>query len=257
MDCERVARAITEWIREQLRRAGRSRAVVGVSGGVDSAVTAVLTRRAVPDGTLALTLPVGEADASFTQRALRVCERFEIPCRVVTIGPIVELCAQWLPPEAEREDPERSRLALANLRPRVRMTLLYLHANALGALVVGTSNKSELEVGYFTKYGDGGVDIEPLAGLYKSEVRELARHLGVPEEVVEAPPSAGLWEGQTDEEEMGVTYRQIETYLRAREAGREPDLAPAVLERLTQMVSASEHKRAAPAGFEEVRRLID
>lgn len=137
------------------------------------------------------------------------------------------------------------------------MTLLYLHANALGALVVGTSNKSELEVGYFTKYGDGGVDIEPLAGLYKSEVRELARHLGVPEEVVEAPPSAGLWEGQTDEEEMGVTYRQIETYLRAREAGREPDLAPAVLERLTQMVSASEHKRAAPAGFEEVRRLID
>ena len=257
MDCGRVANEISEWISGHLAKAACSRAVMGVSGGVDSAVAAVLTKRGCPDGALALVLPMGKSDEVPTERAIGLCEQFEIPWRLVAIGPIVDLCAQWLPPEVSDQGAERVRPALGNLRPRVRMTLLYLYANALGALVVGTGNKSELEVGYFTKYGDAGVDIEPLGGLYKHEVTALARFLDVPGDIIETPPSAGLWEGQTDEGEMGVSYEQIETYLRSRDTAREPDLPADLSERITRMVSTSEHKRRTPATFEQVRELID
>jgi len=257
MDCERIAKEIAEWIHGQLAGAGCLRAVLGVSGGVDSAVTAVLTERACPDGALALVLPVGKSDENCADRAVRLCQRFEIPWRLVGIGPLVELYTQWLPPEVKAQDSEGTRVALGNLGPRIRMTLLYLYANALGALVVGTGNKSELQVGYFTKYGDGGVDMEPLGGLYKAEVVELARHLGILEDIVDAPPSAGLWDGQTDEAEMGVTYEQIETYLRARQEGSHPALSAEAMERIAGLVSTSKHKLRAPPVFEEVRRLID
>ncbi len=126
MDCGRVANEIAQWISGHLAQAGRSRAVMGVSGGVDSAVAAVLTKRACPDGALALVLPMGKSDEVPAERAVGLCEQFEIPWRLVAIGPIVELCAQWLPPEVSDQDTERARLALGNLRPRVRMTLLYL-----------------------------------------------------------------------------------------------------------------------------------
>jgi len=257
MDCERVASEMAEWIGNRLSDAECSHAVVGVSGGVDSAVTAVLTKRACPDGTLGLVLPTGKSDEVFTDRATRLCEQFDIPWRLVAIGPIVDLYTQWLPSEPTGQDAERSRLALANLRPRIRMTVLYLHANALGGLVIGTGNRSELAVGYFTKYGDGGVDIEPLGGLYKSEVVELARFLQVPQDIIDAPPSAGLWDGQTDEGEMGVTYEQIEAYLRARDAGGEPDLPAEVSERIARLSAASKHKSTVPPTFQQIRRNLE
>ena len=257
MDCERVARETAAWIGGQLARARCSRAVLGVSGGVDSAVVAVLTKRACPEGTLALVLPTGKSDDLFAERARRLCEQFDIPWRLVNIGPILTLSSQWLPPEPDEQSAERSRLALANLRPRIRMTLLYLVANTLGALVVGTGNKSELAVGYFTKYGDGGVDILPIGGLYKGEVTALARFLSVPQDIVEAPPSGGLWDGQTDEGEMGVTYDQIEAYLRAQAERRDPPLPVEVVSRIERMAARSEHKRQPPVSFVEVRRVID
>ena len=121
------------------------------------------------------------------------------------------------------------------------MLTLYYLANRLGYLVVGTGNRSERCVGYFTKYGDGGVDILPLGNLVKNQVRELAKHLGVPDEVIEKPPSGGLWEGQTDEGEMGITYEELDRYLTGGEATEE------VRRKVDAMISHSAHKRATPA----------
>ena len=132
------------------------------------------------------------------------------------------------------------RLAAANLKPRLRMTTLYAFANHLDYRVLGTDNRSELAVGYFTKYGDGGADLLPLGSLVKGEVRDLARHLGVPERIVAKPPSAGLWAGQTDEAEMGLTYEQLDAYLLT---GAAP---PAVKARVDALHAASAHKRALP-----------
>jgi NAD+ synthase len=113
----------------------------------------------------------------------------------------------------------------------------------MNRLVVGTGNHSELSVGYFTKFGDGGVDILPLGNLYKSQVRELARELGVPDKIIDRAPSAGLWAGQTDEEEMGITYEALDATLQAIAAGDTSGIEPATLERVQRMIAASEHKR--------------
>jgi len=141
---------------------------------------------------------------------------------------------------ASEFDPATRKLAEANVKPRLRMLTLYYLANRLGSLVVGTGNRSEISVGYFTKYGDGGVDILPLGNLVKSQVRELASHLGIPNEIIEKPPSAGLWEGQTDETEMELTYEELDRYLTNGEA-RE-----AVREKVDAMMTESAHKRATP-----------
>ena len=133
-----------------------------------------------------------------------------------------------------------NRLATANLKPRLRMTTLYAFANELDYRVLGTGNRSELAVGYFTKYGDGGADFLPLGDLVKGEVRDLARYLGVPERIITKPPSAGLWADQTDEAEMGLTYEELDAYLLTSEA------SPAVKAKVDAMHAASEHKRALP-----------
>ena len=131
-------------------------------------------------------------------------------------------------------------MAEANLKPRIRMATLYYFANQLHYLVVGSGNKCELAVGYFAKYGDGGVDILPLGNLVKSQVRELAHYLGIPEEVVDKPPSAGLWEGQTDEQEMGLTYEELDRYFTTGEATEE------VRKRIEEKIALNAHKRVMP-----------
>ena len=136
----------------------------------------------------------------------------------------------------------KQQLPEANTKPRLRMTSLYFLANSLNYLVAGTGNRSEITLGYYTKYGDGGVDVLPIGGLLKSEVRALARELGVPEPVITKPPTAGLWVGQTDEAEMGFSYDALETYL-----ADGPSAVPAdVAARIAQLQKASDHKRALP-----------
>jgi NAD+ synthase len=139
-------------------------------------------------------------------------------------------------------DPLRGRVPLANIKPRLRMATLYFYANSLNYLVAGTGNRSELAIGYFTKYGDGGCDLLPIGHLVKSEVRAIARDLNVPQGIVDRTPSAGLWLGQTDEEEMGFTYADLERYL---EDGPQA-VSPALAMRIERLMRISEHKRQMP-----------
>jgi NAD+ synthase len=137
---------------------------------------------------------------------------------------------------------DASRVPMANIRSRLRMTTLYYLSNSLNYLVAGTGNRSELTIGYFTKHGDGGVDVLPIGHLFKSDVRQLARDLGIPQAIIDKPPSAGLWLGQTDEAEMGFAYADLENYLSRGPEG----VSPALALRLERSIRASEHKRAMP-----------
>jgi NAD+ synthase len=152
-------------------------------------------------------------------------------------------------PGEDADAAARQQLATANVRPRLRMTTLYYVANLVKGIVVGTGNKSEAMIGYFTKYGDGGVDLFPLIDLYKFEVRAVAAAIGVPQSVIDRPPSAGLWQGQTDESEIGLTYEQLDQALAAIESGDTSQVDPLVLERVTALHNSSDHKRQPVPSF--------
>jgi NAD+ synthase len=234
---ERLAQRLTSWIREQVEAVGLKGVVVGMSGGLDSSVTAILCKRASPQNVLGVIMPCYSSETDLNHARL-VAQKFDIPITTVTLDSVFNSLKKALPSEGFALKTQR--LAEANLKPRLRMLTLYYLANRLGYLVVGTSNRSELEVGYFTKYGDGGVDIEPLGNLTKSQVRGLARYLGIPEEIIKKPPSAGLWAGQTDEGEMGITYEELDRYLAIGEASEETK------KRIETMSRSSAHKRRTP-----------
>ena len=234
---ERLAAHLTDWIAAAVAEAGGAGVVYGLSGGIDSAVVAALAKRAFPHHTLGVIMPC-HSDPADAEDAHVVAHHFDIPATTVDLAPVYDLLLETL--SASSSDLPENRLATANLKPRLRMTTLYAFANELGYRVLGTGNRSEIAVGYYTKYGDGGVDFLPLGGLVKGEVRDLARHLGVPERIVTKPPSAGLWADQTDEAEMGLTYQELDAYLLTSEA------SPAVKAKVDAMNAASEHKRALP-----------
>lgn len=232
-----VAANLVSWLQEQVRSAGAGGAVVGLSGGVDSAVVAALCRRAFGEHVLGLIMPC-HSDPRDREDALLVAETFHLPYKEIVLDDVFDLLLRLFDPAGQAP---ASDMAAANLKPRLRMLTLYYHANRHNYLVVGTGNKSELTVGYFTKYGDGGVDLLPLGNLVKREVYALAAYLGVPERVRQKPPSAGLWPGQTDEGEMGLTYAELDEYLLTGR-GR-----PEVQEVVRRLSRASEHKRRLPA----------
>jgi NAD+ synthase len=171
-----------------------------------------------------------------------VAEAFGLRTVTVNLRPAFDALLAALPLEL-------SAIAQANLKPRLRMATLYALAQTNGYLVSGTGNKSEIAVGYYTKYGDGGVDVEPLGSLYKWQVRQLARELGVPQPVIDRPPTAGLWAGQTDEAEMGITYDDLDATLAAIETDQTAGVDPALLHKVQRMIKISAHKRAMPPIF--------
>jgi NAD+ synthase len=234
---EQTATQISTWLREKVLAAGAKGLVVGLSGGVDSACTAALAKRAMGDEVLGVLMPCGSSpeDAEY---AHLVAQALAIRTVTVELGPVYDAFLRVLPPA--------NSLAAANIKPRLRMVVLYYLAAANRYLVAGTGNKSESMVGYFTKYGDGGVDLEPLGELYKWQVFELARALGIPQSIIERTPSAGLWAGQTDEGEMGITYEVLDATLAMIETEQAEDADPVVLERVKQMIASSEHKRSMP-----------
>jgi NAD+ synthase len=229
---------IVTWLRDYAAQTGASGYVVGLSGGIDSACTATLCQRAMGDRTLGVLMPCHSAPDD-AQMAQLVADTFGLQIITVDLAPTYDALLAAIPSAV-------SSLASANLKPRLRMATLYTLAQTHGYLVAGTGNKSELAVGYFTKYGDGGVDVEPLGNLYKSQVRQLARELAIPQSIIDRPPSAGLWAGQTDEGEMGITYDDLDAVLAAIEAGHAGAVDPALLAKVQQMIAASDHKRTTP-----------
>jgi NAD+ synthase len=235
---EKVEKLI-QWLRDQVANAGLNGAIVGISGGIDSAVVAHLIKRAFPDNSLGLIMPC-KSNPKDMEDALKVVESCGIKHLIIDLTETHNILFGEVEKQLKEKgewNEEAARLGDANTRARLRMTTLYAVANNYGYMVVGTDNAAEWYTGYFTKYGDGGVDLVPLVHFTKGEVREMARILGVPNEIITKAPSAGLWEGQTDENEMGTTYEMIDKYLKGEEI---PEKDRQIIERLHKR---SQHKR--------------
>ena len=240
---------IVSWLRQRATAATARGFVVGLSGGIDSAVVARLCQLATPGQVAGLIMPC-RSDPRDEADARLVADAFSIPAIRVDLEPAYDaLVAETraglgaLPPEMRPPvDDAAGRVAYGNVRPRLRMATSYFIANSLNYLVAGTGNRSELTIGYFTKHGDGGVDVLPIGHLLKSGVRTLAQELGVPHTIIDKAPSAGLWLGQTDEGEMGFSYADLERYLTDGPEG----VSPALALRLERMIRSTEHKRNLP-----------
>lgn len=247
-----IAAEIEAFIHNEIEEAGRKIAVVALSGGLDSALVATLAVRALgPERVVCHALPDGEVSRSEdVADAAALAQMLQIAHREISIAAALDAFRRTFK-EAQIAG---NQLAWGNLKPRLRMVVNYFVANALDGLVLGTGNKTELILGYFTKYGDGGVDILPIGHLYKSQVRQLARHVGVSAHIIEKVPTAGLWPGQTDEGEIGMSYELMDQILcclhdqgltiaqtsQALNAKRE------LVQRLADMMKRSEHKRQLP-----------
>ncbi len=244
---EEWRRIIVRFLGDHLRRSGASGFVVGISGGIDSSLTAALCVEAIgAKNVLGIRMPHRESDPTDVDAGLAICEHLGIESVTRDITPIVtglEEALGFVP------DP----FVHGNAKARARMMFLYAEAQGRGRLVCGTGNKSELLVGYFTKHGDGGVDLEPIGDLYKTQVIELASHMGLPADLVARPPSAGLHPGQTDEQDLGMSYKRLDAILKGIELNSNvEDIALRTgesledVQRIDTMVRRSEHKRHAP-----------
>lgn len=237
MNTEQQAEKLVSWIRERVSAAGCKGVVLGISGGLDSAVAAVLSKSAFPDSTLGLIMPCHSSKEDM-EHARALAEKFSIPTKTVVLESIFDALIKLLPDN--EADADIKRLTQGNLKARLRMLTLYYLANQLGYLVVGSSNRDELTVGYFTKHGDGGTDILPLGNMVKGQVRELARYLDIPQPIIDKAPSAGLWGGQTDEADLGFSYDELDQYLLSGKA-------PAELKgKIEAMIALNDHKRNPP-----------
>lgn len=241
---------ICSFIRKKVERSGADGVVVGVSGGLDSAVTVALCSRAIgKENVYALILPERETIKEETLRDAReVAGMLAGRVAEMDFTEAYRALARVMPDFAEG-----ARIPNGNLKARLRMCILYYYANKFGLLVAGTGDKSEISLGYFTKYGDGGCDFLPIGDLYKTEVKELARFLGVPPHVAEKKPSPGLWRGHTAEGELGLEYAVIDEMLKLFAAGAKVEevaaklkLKPDAVKRIKRMAEESAHKRELP-----------
>ena len=236
MDIEQLADRLVLWIRDKVMAAGLKGAVVGISGGLDSSVVSVLCQRAFGQNTLGLIMPC-HSNHTDEKHALTVADKFSIPTRTIVLDTIYDAFLKTL---NTGKAPATNQLAEGNLKSRLRMLALYFYANQLQYLVVGSGNRDELAIGYFTKHGDGSVDILPLGNMVKSQIKELAGFLDIPQEIINKPPSAGLWPGQTDEVEMGLRYDELDRYLITGEVPEK------IKQKIESMIAGSSHKCNPP-----------
>jgi NAD+ synthase len=227
---------IEQMIRYTCWQSGLQKIVVGISGGIDSAVASFLCCKAIGnDRVLGLTMPSAVTPLADVRDAAELCRSLGMDHRVVPIDPVLD---------AFRRMPgfEETPYLMGNLMARTRMAVLYYHANREARLVCGTSNRTEYLLGYTTKYGDNAADLQPILHLYKTEIRELACNLGIPEIIIRKTPSAGLWAGQSDEAEIGLSYPEIDAALRSLEKNGWKSRNE-VEERILSIVKKNGHKR--------------
>lgn len=249
MNTEKMANNIARWLRDYCNGYGKAGYVVGLSGGVDSATAAALAVRAVGADRVAGVLMPCRSNEDDLRLGTAVAKWLGIHHFTLDLAPVYDSLTYLQ--QAIAVTPETKPhicMAEANLKPRLRMIALYYIANVADRLVLGTGNKSELELGYFTKYGDGGVDVLPLGNLYKTQVWELAEYLGVPQEIIDRPPSAGLWAGQTDEGELGHTYAELDGVLAEMALYPSPPGMPTegIYHRVATMCANAAHKLSMP-----------
>ncbi|ODS50820.1 MAG: NAD+ synthase [Halanaerobium sp. 4-GBenrich] len=250
---KKIESNLINWIREKVHDAGCQGAVIGLSGGIDSSVTSLLCQKAFPENTLGIIMPCFSNPEDKVD-AVKHAEKFSIKYKEIDLSAPYQKLLQTInkyDSEAVLEEVINNKnlaaaqgslkLALANMKPRLRMTLLYYYANLNNYLVVGTDNRSELKLGYFTKYGDGGIDIAPLGNLVKLEVRGLARKMGIDQKIITKKPSAGLWNGQSDQDEIGLSYREIDYYIVDGKADVKTS------DKIEKIAAANQHKLELPA----------
>ena len=206
LDTRKLCRILVSFIRDFCKRSGFKKVVLGLSGGLDSSVVAYLAGRALGrQNVLALILPYKSSDPQSLRHARKVVRTLGIRSKVIDITPMVD--AYY------RRFPDKDRVRRGNKLARERMSILYDFSAREKALVIGTGNKTEILLGYCTIHGDAAYAFNPIGDLYKSQVRLLAKELGVPQQIIEKPPSADLWQGQTDEDELGATYEEMDRFL--------------------------------------------
>jgi len=197
---------LTGFIRSEITRAGFSKAVVGLSGGVDSALSCALAAEALgPENVLAVRMPYKSSSPESLEHAQLVIEQFQVQSETIEVTDMVDALIS--------RDPQMSNMRKGNIMARARMIILYDQSEVFRGLVVGTGNKTEILLGYSTLWGDSASALNPIGDLYKAQVRQLSRALGVPSVIVDKPPSADLWAGQTDEDELGFTYEDVDQLL--------------------------------------------
>jgi len=232
-----IIEKLLKWLKEKVNDANAKGLVFGLSGGIDSAVVAGLAKLAFPEDSLGIIMPC-YSDPIDEEHALLVANALNLKWKIVDLSKTFDTLVSSINDEIVNP------MAKINIKPRLRMTTLYFFAQNYNYLVAGSSNKSELTVGYFTKYGDSGVDIMPLASFVKSEIRELARKLNIPQVIIDKPPTAGLWANQKDEDELGFTYDVLDEYIKTGNGPKE------IVEKIERMNRISQHKRELPPIFE-------
>jgi NAD+ synthase len=237
---------LTGFVKSEITRVGFSRAVVGLSGGIDSALSCVLAAEALgPENVLAVRMPYQASSRDSLDDAQLLIDQLKVQSETIDITAMVEPLIQL--------DPEMSKMRKGNIMARARMIVLYDQSEVFKGLVVGTSNKTEILLGYSTLFGDSACALNPIGDLYKTQVRQLSRALNIPAPIVDKPPSADLWAGQTDESELGFTYEEVDKLLyllvdqryspqEAMEAGFDEKFVSAVVTRIRR----NQFKRMQP-----------
>lgn len=248
LDYEKAINTLISFIQEKVEESKVKGVVLGISGGVDSATVAHLATKALgKEKVLGIIMPYYMNQD--VEDALLVCKKLGIEHKLISIKEIVDAFEKSIGFELDK-------VSKGNLMARTRMILLYAHANSRNYLVLGTSNKSEFLTGYFTKWGDGASDYAPLINLYKTEVWEIAKRIGVPERIITKKPSAGLWEGQSDEDELGISYklldeilyRLVDLKMEKNKIAEELNVPMEKVEYVEYLIKKSEHKRRLPVG---------